>query len=493
MRFCVPARFAPSLARIGLTCAALVLAPSSAPAANVLPDMGSSVDQVLSPADEARLGREVIQQLRGMNALLDDPLVDRYLQSLGQRLVSQSTAAGDPFLFFAIRDGRINAFAVPGGYIGVNTGLFVLTRSESELAGVLAHEVAHVAQRHIARRMADSRQANILTGAATLAAILAGAGAGSGQMVQGAISAGMAATVQNAISFTLQNEKEADRIGMHLLADSGFDPAGMPSFFELMAQQSRYYETAYSDFLRSHPLNTERISEATDRARMVPNRPAAVASSRAYALARSRVRALTAQDLIAQEAGFRSEIERSRGLDQEAARYGLGLILLRKAQGPAAVEVFTALVKAHPEVPEYRAGLAEAQQAAQDRQAALATYRQALALFPDDSVLSVDHARTLLIDGDAKAAYAQLDRLAPAPEITGRRLRLLAQAAKELGRKGESHAHLAEYLAFEGKTREAVVQLGYALNEPDLEGEERARVERRRKALLQEMRDARDR
>ena len=487
----MPARFASSLGRIGLACVALVLAPSSALAANALPDMGNSVDQVLSPADEARLGREVIQQLRGMNALLDDPLVDRYLQSLGQRLVSQSTAAGDPFLFFAVRDGRVNAFALPGGYVGVNTGLIVLTRNESELAGVLAHEVSHVAQRHIARRMADSRQANILTGAATLAAILAGASAGSGQMVQGAISAGMAATVQNAISFTLQNEKEADRIGMQLLADAGFDPAGMPSFFELMAQQSRYYETAYSDFLRSHPLNTERISEATDRARMVPNRPAVVASSRAYALARSRVRALTAQDLMGQETGFRTEIERTRGLDQEAARYGLGLILLRKAQGAAALEEFAALAKAHPEVPEYRLGLAEAQQASQDTDAALATYRQSLALFPDDSVLSLDYARTLLIQGDAAAAHAQLERLPAVPEIMARRLRLLAQAAEELGRKGESHAHLGEYLALQGQTREAIAQMTYALKEPDLDTGERQRVESRRKELLQEIREAR--
>ena len=173
------ARFVRYPGCIGLISLVLSLAAAPVWPANALPEMGNSVDEVLSPADEARLGREVIQQLRGMNALLDDPLIDRYLQSLGQRLVSQSSAAGDPFLFFAVRDGRVNAFALPGGYVGVNTGLIVLTRSESELAGVLAHEVSHVAQRHIARRMADSRQANILTGAATLAAILAGARANS--------------------------------------------------------------------------------------------------------------------------------------------------------------------------------------------------------------------------------------------------------------------------------------------------------------------------
>jgi len=456
-------------------------------AANDLPDMGNSVDEVLSPSDEARLGHEVMNQLRAMNALLDDPLVDRYLQGLGQRLVSQSTAATDPFLFFAVRDGRINAFALPGGYVGINTGLLIVTRNESELAGVLAHEVSHVSQRHIARRMADSRQSNIITGAATLAAILAGAGTGNPQVVQGAISAGMAATAQNAISFTLQNEKEADRVGMHLLVEAGFDPRGMPSFFEQMAQQSRFYETAYSDFLRTHPLDTERISEATERARMVtPQR--STMPSRAYLLIRSRVRALTADDLIASQTAFRTEVSRSQGIDQEAARYGLALALLRQGQASAAQEELDTLVSQAPDVPEYLLALAEAQQANRQADVALATYRKGLRLFPDDAVLALDYARTLLTTGDAQAAHRQLLAIPPSPEITGRRLRLLAQAAEQLDKKGESHVHLGEYLAFQGQTREAITQMNYALREADLDADDRANVERRRKALLEQLR-----
>ncbi|MDY6955313.1 MAG: M48 family metalloprotease [Pseudomonadota bacterium] len=474
--------------RIGLTCLGLAGLPMALPAASLLPDMGNSVDEVLSPTEEARLGEEVLHQLRAMNALLNDPLLDRYLQSLGQRLVSQSTAAGDPFLFFAVRDSRINAFALPGGYVGVNTGLIIQTRNESELAGVLAHEVSHVSQRHIARRMADSRQANILTGAAMVAAILAGAGSGNPQMVQGAVSAGMAATVQNAISFTLQNEKEADRIGMRLLADAGFDPNGMPSFFELMAQQSRFYETAYSDFLRTHPLSTERISEATDRARMVAAPKMRSAPSRAYLLMRARARALTGDDLIASQTAFRTEIDRSQGTALEAARYGLGLTLLRQGQHPAAVNEFTALVRDHPEIPEYRQALGEAQQANGQNDAVLATYQTALNLFPGDSVLSLGYARALLLQGKAQDAYTQLEALPATPEVTGRRLRLLAQAAEELGRKGEAHVYLGEYLAFQGQTREAIMQMTYALQEPDLDDIERTRVENRRKALARRLR-----
>jgi predicted Zn-dependent protease len=462
-------------------------------AASDLPDMGNSVDEVLSPSDEARLGREVMNQLRAMNSLLNDPLVDRYLQEVGQRLVSQSTAATDPFLFFAVRDGRINAFALPGGYVGINTGLLVATRNESELAGVLAHEVSHVSQRHIARRMADSRQTNLITGAATLAAILAGAGTGNPQMVQGAISAGMAATVQNAIAFTLQNEKEADRIGMHLLAGAGFDPRGMPSFFEQMGQQSRFYETAYSDFLRTHPLNTERISEATERARMVTPQNLSIAPSRLYLLIRSRTRALTADDLIATQTGFRTEINRSQGIEQEAARYGLALTLLRQGQAGAAQEELDSLVSQAPDVPEYLLAFADAQQGNRQTEAALTTYRKGLRLFPSDHVLSLEYAGALLNAGDAQAAHRQLLGLSPSPEITGRRLRLLAQAAEQLGKKGESHVHLGEYLAFQGQTREAITQMTYALKEADLDAEDRANAENRRRALLEQLRKERDR
>lgn len=486
-------RFSLRNALIGLVLVFTGGAPATMLAANDLPDMGNSVDEVLSPSDEARLGHEVMNQLRAMNALLDDPLVDRYLQGLGQRLVSQSTSATDPFLFFAVRDGRINAFALPGGYVGINTGLLVVTRNESELAGVLAHEVSHVSQRHIARRMADSRQANILTGAATLAAILAGAGTGNPQMVQGAISAGMAATVQNAISFTLQNEKEADRVGMHLLAGAGFDPRGMPSFFELMAQQSRFYETAYSDFLRTHPLDTERISEAAERARMVASQRLPIAPSRAYLLIRSRTRALTADDLIASQAAFRTELSRSQGIEQETARYGLALALLRQGQASAAQEELETLVNQAPDVPEYLLALAEAQQANRQADAALLTYRKGLRLFPGDSVLSLDYARALLTMGDAQAAHGQLRAIPPSSEIAGRRLRLLAQAAEQMGKKGESHLHLGEYLAFQGQTREAITQMTYALKEADLDAEERTNVESRRKALLEQLRKDRDR
>lgn len=478
---------------IGFAFLCMAGVPAPMIAANDLPDMGNSVDEILSPSDEARLGRDVMNQLRVMNALLDDPLVDRYLQGLGQRLVSQSTAAADPFLFFAVRDNRINAFALPGGYVGINTGLFIVTRNESELAGVLAHEVSHVSQRHIARRIADSRQSNIITGAATLAAILAGAGTGNPQMVQGAISAGMAATVQNAISFTLQNEKEADRVGMHLLAGAGFDPRGMPSFFEQMAQQSRFYETAYSDFLRTHPLDTERISEATERARMVTPQRLTIAPSRAYLLIRSRVRALTSDDLIATQTAFRTEVSRSQGIEQEAARYGLALALLRQGQAGAAQEELDTLMSQAPDVPEYLLALAEAQQANRQADAALTTYRKGLRLFPSDTVLSLDYARALLTTGDAQAAHRELRGIPPGPEITGRRLRLLAQAAEQLGKKGESHVHLGEYLAFQGQTREAITQMNYALKEADLDADDRANAERRRKALLEQLRKDRDR
>ncbi|MGB7290281.1 MAG: tetratricopeptide repeat protein, partial [Candidatus Macondimonas sp.] len=151
------------------------------------------------------------------------------------------------------------------------------------------------------------------------------------------------------------------------------------------------------------------------------------------------------------------------------------------------------VVNQAPDVPEYLLALAEAQQANRQADAALTTYRKGLRLFPSDTVLSLDYARTLLTTGDAQAAHRELRGIPPGPEITGRRLRLLAQAAEQLGKKGESHVHLGEYLAFQGQTREAITQMNYALKEADLDADDRANAERRRKALLEQLRKDRDR
>src|SRR5688572_21904427 len=203
-----------------------------------LPDIGSPASSALSLDDEYRIGLQIVRQLRDEGQIIDDPEATEYLQALGSRIVAQAT--GDTtqrFQFFFVREDTINAFALPGGFIGVNYGLVLATRNEAQLAGVLAHEVAHVTQRHIARRIRSQGRQSIATMAVILASILVGAATGSSDAALGGISMAQGTAMQQQINFTRANENEADRVGMGFLAAAGFDPYGMPDFFETMGRR----------------------------------------------------------------------------------------------------------------------------------------------------------------------------------------------------------------------------------------------------------------
>ena len=194
-----------------------------------LPDIGMPASTTLSLADEYKIGLMIVRQLREAGQIVEDPEINEYLQALGMRLSSQAHEGAHRFTFFAVRDSSINAFALPGGFIGVNAGLVTATRSEAELAGVLAHEIAHVTQRHIARSLQNAGRANMASMAAMLAAILIGATTGlPSDAVLGGVTAAQGLAAQSQINYTRANEAEADRVGIGILAASGFDPVGMP-------------------------------------------------------------------------------------------------------------------------------------------------------------------------------------------------------------------------------------------------------------------------
>src|SRR5690606_35672994 len=265
-----------------------------------LPDIGSPADALLSKSDEAILGREIMRSIRASGMLVEDPIVNEYINEIGHRLAAQVNQGDHRFTFFVVDDPHINAFALPGGDIGVHTALLEATRSEDELAGVLAHEIAHVTQRHIARALHANQRQSILSTAIMLGAILAGAASGSGDAMQGAIAVAQGTAIQQRINFTRANEYEADRVGIAALADAGFDPQGMASFFEVIPDNTRPVEARVPEFLRTHPVSSARIAEARSRARSYPvvNQP----DSPSYGLVRSRLmvaRARTPEEAVA--------------------------------------------------------------------------------------------------------------------------------------------------------------------------------------------------
>src|SRR5690606_25285873 len=339
-----------------IACTGLVLAPV-APGAEVnLPDIGSPADAILSKSEEARIGQAIMRSIRASGKLVEDPQITEYVNEIGHRVASYANDGEYAFTFFVIDDPNINAFALPGGYIGVHTALLEATRNEHELAGVLAHEIAHVTQRHIARAVHASQRQSLLSTAIMLGAILAGAAGGSGDAMQGAIAVAQGTAAQQQINFTRANEYEADRVGIAALADAGFDPQGMASFFEVISDNTRPGEARVPEFLRTHPVSSARIAEARSRARSYPvvNQP----DSPSYGLVRSRLmvaRARTPEEAVAlfEQKPYEAQTD--------AERYGRAIAYQRAGRHAEANRICEELTSKEQEIIAYHICLGESQ------------------------------------------------------------------------------------------------------------------------------------
>jgi predicted Zn-dependent protease len=467
--------FKRSLYQLFLAAAAAFLTFFAGAAEVNLPDMGSPADATLSKNTEAQIGRSIMSQIRASGQLVEDPQITEYINDVGHRISAHANDGNHEFTFFVIDDPNINAFALPGGYIGVHTGLLEATRNEDELAGVLAHEIAHVTQRHIARAVhANSRQ-SILNTAIMLGAILAGvAGGASGDVVQGAMAVAQGAAAQQQINFTRSSEYEADRIGISALAESGFDPRGMGNFFEVISRGGGAAEYRVPEFLRTHPVSSARIAEARGRARDYP--PVHTSDTVNYGIARSR---LIVERMETSELAIRY-FERESYENQSAAeRYGRAEAYMRDGRSLEANRIFEELVDNDQEVIAYHVGLAQSELALEKRRDAIATFERAKELFPRNVPLVVHYAEALLQLGNAQLAHEilldLLNNVPPTPE----QVRLIARAANEAGDTAESHYYMSEYRIMIGDLVGGVNFLRQALRVPDLQEIQRIRFEAR--------------
>jgi predicted Zn-dependent protease len=312
-----------------------------------LPDLGDVSQGTITPQMERTIGQRIFNEIRLREpAYLDDPEVNAYLNGLGSRLsghveggISDVTGSKG-FEMFALRDQTLNAFAMPGGYIGVHTGLILSAQSESELAAVLAHEVSHVTQHHIARGVTAGSAAQLATMVSMAVALLAARS--NPDLAMGAAMAGQAAGIQSQLNYSRDFEREADRLGLQLLGRAGFDIRGMPAFFERMQKYGALYEGKNSApaYLRSHPLTTERISAVADRIEGQAYKQ--VPDSLEFQLVRARLRALTTSVPEALSA-FKTQLV-SAGLTQQVvAHYGIARIHLRDGNLDAASREFALL------------------------------------------------------------------------------------------------------------------------------------------------------
>lgn len=421
-----------------------------------LPDLGDASSGIISPAQERRLGEDFMRHARQSLKFLDDPEISTYLQRLGQRLVSHSDKPGMSFHFFVVDDPTINAFAVPGGYIGVHTGLMLAVENEAELASVLAHEISHITQRHIPRMLAEQQRTTLPAMAAMLAAVLLGGGQGG----EAAVALTGATLAQKGISFTRASEEEADRIGIRLLAASGFDPRAMPAFFERMQQMNRVNETNLPEFLRDHPVTTARIADARARAAQYPYRQ--VPDSLDFRLVQAKLRAIAPGDPADIVRTFAANVEDQKSTNIDAERYGYAVALVRAQRYDAARGQIRRLLAHSPNNLFYRILQAQTEIEAGHIQAGLRYYADTYQHEPTYYPLAIDYARALVRNDHAPEAEPILRAALKDRPDDPQLYKLLSESLAAAGKTAESHQALAEHYYLNGNPNAAIEQLQLA-------------------------------
>jgi predicted Zn-dependent protease len=430
-----------------------------------LPDLGSPSDQYLTPNDEVRLGQAFMQNIRETQAVVTEPLISEYIQNLGNRLLKHSEAAGQPYHFFVIEEPVINAFAGPGGHIGIFSGLILATQSESELASVIAHEIAHVTQKHLLRAFDAANQMSGKTAALILAAILIGMSSSSPDAGLAMATGVQANAIQQQINFTRSNEQEADNVGIRILADADFDPRAMPVFFERLTHANRLFDSGIPEILRTHPVTTNRIADALGRAEEYSYKQ--YTGSLEYFLIRETLRARQFKNPASAIKHFKSGLMEGRYLNKEAHQYGYALALVAKHDYMKAHKLISDLLQKRPAQIDYILTDAEITKQMGNQTKALESLDTAYTLMPDSYPLAVTYTEFLLQAGKAKEAKKVADRMRNLRPNDARLFRLLGKAEEALGNTTESHRLLAEAYVANGQLEAAVQQLLIASKSDD--------------------------
>ncbi|HLM53820.1 MAG TPA: M48 family metalloprotease [Pseudoxanthomonas sp.] len=521
----------PSLLFLAFT---LAIAAPPAPAQDArLPDIGSSAGELLTPARQAEYGGMVLRELRNYGYLLEDPLLDEWLQSIGSRLGADSDRQRQLYTFFLLKDRQINAFAALGGYIGMNAGLILTAEREDEVAAVLSHEIAHVTQQHVLRSVERAQRDQIPILLGMLGAIVlaqAAGGTSSGDASQAAIASGLGLMQQRQIDYTRSNESEADRVGIQTLARTGYDVDAMAGFFERMAQVTRgnrgdaFYSTP--DYLRTHPVNATRISEARQRAEQIARENSIPATSSTptgsltqrvprdtdyssgggsgnpmlpgflqlpqvrlskggsgeFDWARERLRVLSADNATAALREYGRLADSGAHALSDAQRYGRALARLYSNDAAGALADLQPLLDRHPG--NRWVALATAQAEARSGRVAAANQRFAALLqqSPHNRAVALAFAGALNEQGDAAAGRRAQAVLRPLVGSSGddpvfqQSLARAHELAGDTVRAGEAYAEAA-YL--NGRAEQALIQLQNLKRREDLDYYARARIDSR--------------
>ncbi len=425
-----------------------------------LPDIGNTSNIIISGELEKKLGKAFLRSIRRSIPLSSDQEINDYAQQLGDKVAKFSAQPDRQFNFFVVRDYRINAFAGPDANIGLNTGLILAAESESELASVVAHEIAHVTQQHLQRAIETASQMSLPSAAATLAAVVLGVAVpGIGPAAILAVQAGQ---VQQQINFTRSHEAEADRVGVQNLADAGFDPRSMPIFFGRLQTATTQYGQKVPEILLTHPAPVSRISDTAARAEKYPYKQ--VEDSQDFRLIRMKIR-VNKQQTSNSELIQALTDESKQGIQaiKDAARYGLALALMKDRQFEKARDILTALREQNPNQLHYLTALALNEYRDNKPRQSLALFDQARQQFPQSRAVNLLYAKVLLHNGKPQQALTYLNddlqRYEPTPNVYD----LLSIAYGQVDNPVRGFQYRAEYFFSLGLTKDAIIQLEQAL------------------------------
>ncbi|MCE0825514.1 MULTISPECIES: beta-barrel assembly-enhancing protease [Buttiauxella] len=447
--------------------------PAFADVTDQLPDMGTSASSTLSIGQELQMGDYYVRQLRGSAPLINDPLLVQYINKLGMRLVSNANSVKTPFHFFLINNDEINAFAFFGGNVVLHSALFRYADNESQLASVMAHEISHVTQRHLARAMEDQKKNAPLTWVGALGSILLAMA--SPQAGMAALSGTLAGTQQGMISFTQQNEQEADRIGIQVLQHAGFDPQAMPTFLEKLLDQSRY-SSRPPEILLTHPLPESRLSDARNRANQM--RPVVVQSSEDFYMAKARTLGMYNSGRNQLTNDLLDSWSKGNIREQHAATYGRALQAMGAEKWDEARKLLQPLLSAQP-ANEWYLDLSTDIDLGQKKTAdAINRLKNAPGL-KQNPVLQLNLANAYVQAGQPNQAAEILNRYTFAHPDDSNGWDLLAQTQAALGNRDQELAARAEVMALVGKLDQAITLLSGASAQVKLGSLQQARYDAR--------------
>ena len=451
---------------------------------NVLPEIGVVASSAISLDKEVLIGDALMRQLRGQAPIINDPLLDEYIQDIGNRLVTQADNVKFPYKFFIVNSPDINAFAFFGGHIGIHTGLIFNARNESELASVLAHEVSHVTQRHIARSIEARQKSSPLQIASLLGSILLAVVSPEAGMA--AISVSNAASAQSSINYTRQNEKEADRVGIAILAEAGFDPNGASSFFGILAEKNRLKSTPLA-FLLTHPLPESRIADARTRAASFRTRN--IPESIHFHLAKTRILARYYANPKRNIEYFSDILQKQSYVFKQAAEYGLALSYLANEQFKPALMLIDVLLGENPDNLFYLDTYTDIAIEMNQHKKAIDRLSAQIIHAPFNRVLTLNLANVLIQSGNFDRAISLLkDYLLINPDNM-LAYDLLSDAYRISEQKLEMHQVKAEVYALVAAYPRAIDELHNAYNYADERKIEKQRI----RARIQQFRTAQER